>query len=98
VALKDRNAETRAYYDTNHKLETVTDQVRGIVRVSVDLDEIVREIAYRAAKNDSGRAIMLRGSIKAKRLSESVLSSKTTQQPIHELYSEVLPNEVKNDR
>lgn len=66
--------------------------------MTVDLDEIVRDIAYRAAKNDSGKAIMLGGTIKAKRLSESVLSSETKKHPLHELYSEVLPDEVKNDR
>ena len=95
VARTEANPETRAFYAHNHTLERIHEELVGTVCVTMDLDAIAQTIANNAARNGSGRAIMLGGHITAKRLNERVIATQTEAVPISQGYSELQPDEVK---
>jgi hypothetical protein len=95
IARTDSNSETRAYYKHNHVLVYFDEKHTGLVRVTIDVDALVADMARKAARNSSGRATTRSGMIKARRISNTVLTAKQVHVEIPQGYSEVLPEEVK---
>lgn len=67
---------------TTYDSERTTRQLLDHVQVDIDIDEVIKQIAAKAAHNNSGRATQLHGLIKAKRISRNVLSETKEQFPI----------------
>lgn len=89
IAPEKYNAEERRYYGHTHTTERVVEQLEDQVYVEIDVDTIVTQLAYKAARNSSGRATALGGRIKAKRTKRTVLTSETKHDPIPAGYVEV---------
>jgi hypothetical protein len=85
----DANEETRRYYGYKHTLEKTISKMCGEIVVEIDIDQIVNELSAKAANNSTGRAIALGGLVKARRVSEKILSTETKTWSIPDGFSEV---------
>lgn len=89
IKIKRPDTDGLIYSTHTHKSEHTISQLLDSVEVFIDAEGIINELGCKAAHNNSGRAVALRGLIKAKRISRKVLSEEKQAIPIPQGYVEV---------
>lgn len=79
------------FQNATHYLELATIASDCDVVVTIDVREIAAHVAALAARNKSGRAVMLRGKVKAKRTAQRILSETIEPRPIPANFEQVQP-------
>jgi len=89
-----RGTDGVGWYSHKHTLERIEERCTGDFVVEIDIDQIVSEVMGRAAQAKTGRSRLLHGLIRARKISEKVLSAHTEHYPISPGYFEVVPEKV----